>query len=74
MLVFGSDRPYAQPHPDLGLGGAARYAIHVTNPARLLQGGRLPQEAGSDCPQEERSDRNDLFRTTRPVSRPARAG
>ena len=74
MLVFGSDRPYAQPHPDLGLGGAARHAIHVTNPARLLQGDRLPQKAGSDRPPEERSDRNDLFRTTRPVSRPARTG
>jgi hypothetical protein len=74
MLIFGSDRPYAQPHPDLGLGGAARHAIHVTNPARLLQGGRLPQEAGPDRLQEERSDRDDLFRTTRPVSRPARTG
>jgi hypothetical protein len=38
MLVFGSDRPYARPHPDLGLGGAARHAIRVTNPARLLHG------------------------------------
>jgi hypothetical protein len=37
MVVFGSDRPYAQPHPDLGLGDAARHAIRVTNPARLLQ-------------------------------------
>ncbi len=46
MLVFGSDRPYAQPHPDLGLGDAARHAIRVTNPARLLQGDRLPPEAG----------------------------
>ena len=45
MLVFGSDRPYAQPHPDLGLGDAARHAIRVTNPARLLQGDRLPPEA-----------------------------
>jgi hypothetical protein len=42
VLVFGSDRPYAQPHPDFGLGGAARHAIRVTNPARLLH--------GSDCP------------------------
>jgi hypothetical protein len=41
MLVFGSDRPYAQPHPDLGLGEAAHHAIRVTNPARLLQGDRL---------------------------------
>ena len=46
MLVFGSDRPYAQPCPDLGLGDAACHAIRVTNPARLLQGDRLPPEAG----------------------------
>jgi hypothetical protein len=46
MLVFGSDRPYAQPRPDLGLGDAARHAIRVTNPARLLHGDRLPPEAG----------------------------
>jgi 6-methylsalicylate decarboxylase len=45
MLVFGSDRPYAQPHPDLGLGEAARHAIRVTNPLRLLQGDRTPAEA-----------------------------
>jgi 6-methylsalicylate decarboxylase len=45
MLVFGSDRPYAQPHPDLGLGEAARRAIHVTNPVRLLQGDRTLAEA-----------------------------
>jgi 6-methylsalicylate decarboxylase len=38
MIVFGSDRPYAQPHPDHGLGDAARHAISVTNPARLLDG------------------------------------
>jgi len=43
MLVFGSDRPYAQPNPDLGLGGAARHAICVTNPARLLHGDRPAQ-------------------------------
>jgi predicted TIM-barrel fold metal-dependent hydrolase len=42
MLVFGSDRPYAQPHPDPGLGEAARHAIRVTNPARLLYGDRQP--------------------------------
>lgn len=42
QLVFGSDRPYARPHPDLGLGEAARYAIRVTNPARLFQSDRLP--------------------------------
>jgi 6-methylsalicylate decarboxylase len=47
MLVFGSDRPYAQPRPDLGLGDAARHAIRVTNPARLLHGDRLPPEAGT---------------------------
>jgi len=46
MLVFGSDRPYAQPRPDPGLGDAARHAIRVTNPARLLQGDRLSPEAG----------------------------
>jgi predicted TIM-barrel fold metal-dependent hydrolase len=46
MLVFGSDRPYAQPHSDLGLGEAARHAIRVTNPVRLLQGDRTPAEAG----------------------------
>jgi hypothetical protein len=40
-LVFGSDRPYAEPYPDLGLGGAAHHAIRVTNPARLLHGNRL---------------------------------
>ena len=37
VLVFGSDRPYAQPHSGFGLGDAARHAIRVTNPARLLQ-------------------------------------
>ena len=41
MLVFGSDRPYAEPHPDLGLGAAAHHAIRVTNPARLLRGDQL---------------------------------
>jgi 6-methylsalicylate decarboxylase len=45
MLVFGSDRPYAQPQPDLGPGAAARHAIRVTNPARLLAD-RLPMRAG----------------------------
>ncbi len=38
MVAFGSDRPYAEPHPDLGLGEAAHHAIRVANPARLLQG------------------------------------
>jgi hypothetical protein len=42
MLVFGSDRPYALPHPDLGLGEAGHHAIRVTNPARLLQGAGDP--------------------------------
>jgi hypothetical protein len=72
MLVFGSDRPYAQPHPDLGLGDAARHAIRVTNPARLLQGGPPPPEARMIAQQEGGNDRNDHFRATRPLSRPAR--
>lgn len=38
MLVFGSDRPYAEPHPDFGLGAAANHAIREANPARLLRG------------------------------------
>jgi 6-methylsalicylate decarboxylase len=67
-LVFGSDRPYARPHPDLGLGGAARHAIRVTNPARLLQGDR-PFPGGRDLAahQQERSDRNDHFAAARPL-------
>jgi hypothetical protein len=48
MLVFGSDRPYAQPYPDFGLGDAARHAIRATNPARLLHGDCQPSHAGSD--------------------------
>ena len=72
MLVFGSDRPYAQPHPDLGLGDAARHAIRVTNPARLLQGGGLPPEATMIVKQEGGNDRDDHFRAPRPVPRPAR--
>jgi hypothetical protein len=43
MLVFGSDRPYAQPNLDPALGEAARHAIRVTNPARLLDGDRRPE-------------------------------
>ncbi|GGM02489.1 amidohydrolase family protein [Nakamurella endophytica] len=39
QLVLGSDHPYARP-VDAGLGAAARHAIHVTNPARLLNGAR----------------------------------
>ena len=52
-LVFGSDRPYAQPHPDFGLGDAAHHAIRVTNPARLLHGDRPPAQAGSEHPPGE---------------------
>jgi hypothetical protein len=37
-LVLGSDRPYAEPLPGAGLGGALRAAIRVANPARLLHG------------------------------------
>ena len=48
VLVFGSDRPYAEPYPDFGLGGAARHAIRATNPARLLHGDCQPSYAGSD--------------------------
>lgn len=51
MIVFGSDRPYAQPRPDLGLGEAAHHAIQVTNPARLLPGDRFPSRpAGHRLP------------------------
>jgi hypothetical protein len=78
MLVFGSDRPYAEPHPDLGLGDAARHAIGVTNPARLLRGDRLAdgdqlRAADRDLTahQQERSDRDDHFVAARTVSRPA---
>jgi 6-methylsalicylate decarboxylase len=73
MLVFGSDRPYAQPHPDFGLGGAARHAIRAANPARLLHGDWQPSHAGSDRP-ADRSDDNDFLRAPRPGSRPARTG
>jgi 6-methylsalicylate decarboxylase len=37
-IVCGSDRPYAAPFADLGLGEAAEHAIRVTNPGRLLSG------------------------------------
>jgi 6-methylsalicylate decarboxylase len=67
MLVFGSDRPYARPHPDHGLGGAARQAIRMTNPARLLHGDPPPPAAGSDRPSGGRNDRNDRNRASRPV-------
>jgi hypothetical protein len=53
MLVFGSDRPYALPHPDFGVGDAARHAIRVTNPARLLHGDWQPTQAGPDRPAGE---------------------
>jgi len=41
-LVLGSDRPYAQPvtAADLAMGAAAATAIQITNPHRLLEGGR----------------------------------
>jgi hypothetical protein len=79
MLVAGSDRPYAEPHPDLGLGAAARHAIRVTNPARLLRGDQLAdgdQLSAADRDltarqMEERSDREDHFVAAHPVSRPA---
>jgi hypothetical protein len=78
MIVFGSDRPYAEPRPDLGLGGAARRAIRVTNPARLLRGDQLAngdQLSAADrdltAHQEERSDRDDHLVAARTVSRPA---
>jgi hypothetical protein len=35
-IVCGSDRPYAPPPGDLGLGEAAEHAIRVANPGRLL--------------------------------------
>lgn len=39
VVVFGTDRPYAEPtDPDLGT--AATRAIRVANPRRLLEGGR----------------------------------
>ena len=78
MLVFGSDRPYAEPHPDLGLGAAARHAIRVANPARLLRGDQPadddqlpPADRDPTAHQEERSDRDDHLVAARTVSRPA---
>ena len=73
VLVFGSDRPYAQPHPGHGLGDAARHAIRVTNPGRLLHATDCARGPGLTFLQE-RSDSNDLHRAPRPVSRPARTG
>ena len=37
-IVCGSDRPYAPPFGDLGLGEAAEHAIREVNPGRLLTG------------------------------------
>jgi predicted TIM-barrel fold metal-dependent hydrolase len=37
VIVNGSDRPYAEP-VDAGLGAAAKHAIEVLNPTRLLTG------------------------------------
>lgn len=36
-VVLGSDRPYAEP-VETDLGRAARHAVSVTNPRRLLEG------------------------------------
>jgi Amidohydrolase len=67
MLVFGSDRPYARPHPDHGLGDAARHAIRVTNPARLLHGDHPRRRDPAAAQQEGRNDRHEPFRASRPV-------
>jgi hypothetical protein len=40
VLVLGSDRPYAEPG-DPHLGDAARHAITVSNPHRLIHGGTV---------------------------------
>ncbi|GAA4636356.1 hypothetical protein GCM10023196_085770 [Actinoallomurus vinaceus] len=37
-IVCGSDRPYARPPADFGLGDAAEHAIRTANPHRLLTG------------------------------------
>jgi hypothetical protein len=74
MLVFGTDRPYAGPYQGPGPGEAARHAIRVTNPARLLgETDWLPVAAvaPSAGKEKERSNGNDHSRATRPVSRPA---
>ena len=39
VIVNGTDRPYAGP-TDFALGDAAHHAVRVTNPTRLLEGGR----------------------------------
>jgi 6-methylsalicylate decarboxylase len=74
MLIFGSDRPYAAPHRDHGLGDAARYAIRVANPARLLHGDRPPGRRDLAFHLKERSDRNEHFRAPRPVPGSERTG
>src|SRR5262249_9542340 len=75
VLVFGSDRPYAQPTRDLGVGDAVIHAIRVTNPVRLLHGDRpLPEGRDLTLQQQERSDRDDHLVAARTVSRQARAG
>jgi predicted TIM-barrel fold metal-dependent hydrolase len=38
-IVFGSDRPYAEP-TDPDLGAAATHAVRIVNPRRLIAGGR----------------------------------
>lgn len=38
VVVLGSDRPYATPFTSPDLGAAARRAIEVTNPTRLMEG------------------------------------
>jgi hypothetical protein len=58
-LVLGSDRPYAEPLPEAGLGAAAQSAIRVANPARLLHGDPLlpprdPLSPGARLPQDAR--------------------
>jgi 6-methylsalicylate decarboxylase len=53
VVANGSDRPYAQPDSDFGLGAAARHAIRVTNPARLLHGDRLPGAQAGPSAREE---------------------
>jgi len=67
VLVFGSDRPYAQPHPDFGLGDAAHHAIRMTNPARLLHGDQLPLGPDLAVQQPGEEDRHDYSHAPRPL-------
>ena len=53
LLVFGSDRPDAEPPADFGLGDAAHHAIRTANAARLLHGDRQLALAISDRSGEE---------------------